>query len=208
MRLHSSASSSDKDLPYANRWAEISFDKDRFSIKDNCGGIPVELARESAFRMGRIDKEIDKNIQTVGVYGIGMKRAIFKLGRDAAIQSTTANEKFTVQIDKAWMDDDHAWTIPILIGQSDLDEPGTHITVKALREEVARLFSNETDFDTELKRAISAYYGLIIEKGFTVRVNGETIQSTQTGLLVENADFSSSTGIMPYIYHVEQDGRR
>jgi len=206
MRLHSTTSSASLDMPYANRWAEITFNKSHFSIKDNCGGIPVGLAQESAFRMGRIDKEIDKDIQTVGVYGIGMKRAIFKLGRDAHIQSTTSSDKFTVKINKAWMEDDQAWKIPILIGQSDLQDPGTHISVTELRNEVGRLFSNETDFETELKKAISAYYGLIIEKGFTVRVNGETIQSTLTGLLVENADFGSSAGIMPYIYHVEKDG--
>ncbi|MGB8261643.1 MAG: ATP-binding protein [Terracidiphilus sp.] len=200
------ASPSVADTTYRGRWAEIEFDRNRFSIKDNCGGIPVDIARHSAFRMGRTDRNLDKDIPTVGVYGIGMKRAIFKLGRDAAVESMHQTEKFTVKIDRGWMENDQAWTIPISIGTADLTEPGTHIVVQELREEVSRLLSNETDFVTDLKNAISDYYGLIIEKGFTVRVNGDPIQFTQNGLLVEDLAFNNSAGIMPYVYHAEKDG--
>src|SRR5450759_573712 len=37
--------------PYRGYWTKIDFDKDTFSITDNCGGIPWDL-HEYAFRMG------------------------------------------------------------------------------------------------------------------------------------------------------------
>ena len=32
---------------------QITFDHERFIIQDNCGGIPLDLARDHAFRFGR-----------------------------------------------------------------------------------------------------------------------------------------------------------
>ena len=64
------------DKPYTGSWAKITFAKDSFSIEDNCGGIPWELS-EYAFRMGRDPGRGPDTAGVVGVYGIGMKRAIF-----------------------------------------------------------------------------------------------------------------------------------
>ena len=71
------------DKPYTGRYAHITFGQDQFCIEDNCGGIPIATARDYAFRMGR---PVDANVPpkgTIGVYGIGMKRAIFKMGQHA-----------------------------------------------------------------------------------------------------------------------------
>ena len=65
------------EKPYDGFNAKIMFDENSFSISDNCGGIPWKL-HDYAFRMGKDPKDRDPNLQTIGVYGIGMKRAIFK----------------------------------------------------------------------------------------------------------------------------------
>ena len=59
------------NTPYLGYKALITFDQDRFSIVDNCGGIDTDLAETYAFRMGRKDAERDHDLPTVGVYGIG-----------------------------------------------------------------------------------------------------------------------------------------
>src|SRR5258708_35528764 len=65
-----------KKGPYAGFWAEIEFTKDSFTISDNCGGIPWTL-HDYAFRMGRMPGGRANAPGSVGVYGIGMKRALF-----------------------------------------------------------------------------------------------------------------------------------
>ena len=57
----------------------IEVKSDRFSIHDNCGGISLDDAVEYAFTFGRQEKALTENY-SIGVYGIGMKRAIFKNG--------------------------------------------------------------------------------------------------------------------------------
>ena len=92
--LRSAKTPTDPDKPYAGYFAELSFAGDRFSIKDNCGGISNDV-RDSAFRLGRPPMDhTDENLPTVGTYGIGMKRAIFKLGYDCLIESHTATSGF------------------------------------------------------------------------------------------------------------------
>jgi hypothetical protein len=39
--------------PYEGYYAEITLDKSKFTIVDNCGGIPRNIAEDYAFRMGK-----------------------------------------------------------------------------------------------------------------------------------------------------------
>src|SRR5581483_9558264 len=73
--------------PYEGFKAAITLEKDYFSIEDNCGGIPIKVAQDTAFALGRPTTPIDAPTATVGIYGIGMKRAIFKLGSEALVES-------------------------------------------------------------------------------------------------------------------------
>lgn len=59
----------------------IDTSSDSFRITDNCGGMSLTEAVDHAFSFGRqaADRTDDYSI---GVYGIGMKRAVFKLGED------------------------------------------------------------------------------------------------------------------------------
>ena len=50
---------------------------ERFSIRDNCGGMTLDDAVEHAFSFGRrASQELEE--YSIGVYGIGMKRAVFQ----------------------------------------------------------------------------------------------------------------------------------
>src|ERR1700688_3958157 len=57
---------------------DIETDDGHFEIRDNCGGVPVNLARNYAFRFGR-PTEMAATPHSVGQFGVGMKRALFKL---------------------------------------------------------------------------------------------------------------------------------
>ena len=86
-------------------WAHITFNEDRFVIEDNCGGIPWDLAKNYAFCLGRPKESDPTKPGTIGVVGIGMKRAIFKLGRDCLVHSNHKNDAFLVTIPPAWFGD-------------------------------------------------------------------------------------------------------
>src|SRR6266545_4549677 len=75
----------------------IRFDSSEFRIEDTCGGITIEEAANEVFRFGKVKP--DRAHTGLGVYGIGMKRAVFKLGRMIAVESSTDQEEFLVEID-------------------------------------------------------------------------------------------------------------
>jgi hypothetical protein len=135
-----------KEKPYEGFWAELSFSPEGFSIRDNCGGIADDV-RDSAFRLGRPrHSKTDKDLPTVGTYGIGMKRAIFKLGYTCLIETHTKTTGFAVNISKTWLQSEDTWNIPVH-ELSAGHKVGTFIKVTNLREDVKDAFGGPTGFD-------------------------------------------------------------
>lgn len=87
--------------PYKGFYAEIEFKDSTFSISDNCGGIPWDQ-HKYAFRMGRSNDRKDV-AGTVGAYGIGMKRAIFKMGQQCLISTQNGDNSYEVEITPKWI---------------------------------------------------------------------------------------------------------
>jgi hypothetical protein len=83
--------------------ATITFDKSHFMIHDNCGGIPWDL-HDYAFRLGApADQPKKKKLPMVGVYGIGMKRAVFKIGEHCLITTRHDPDSYEVEITPDWL---------------------------------------------------------------------------------------------------------
>lgn len=76
---------------------DISISGNEFSITDNCGGFPLDSAKNYAFRFGRPDNApLIHN--SVGRFGIGMKRALFKIGKEFYVESQTKENHFCVNV--------------------------------------------------------------------------------------------------------------
>jgi hypothetical protein len=193
----SSASEKKRPKPYDGYWARIHLSKAEFRIEDNCGGIPRETAKTVAFRMGKPADEPNEKLPTVGLYGIGMKRAIFKMGRDATVRSRTASEAFEVAIAADWLDNDGSWDLALKDLPTD-GTVGTTITVKKLREEVADTRSETASFIEEFKRKLGTHYSFIIHKGFQVKVNDVDITPAPLRFLM--ARDLKGDAIAPYVY--------
>lgn len=178
--------------PYGSYWANISIDKDCFTIEDNCGGIPW-ANREYAFKLGRPAGRQTNDDSTIGTYGIGMKRAMFKMGEHATVYTKTNDTAYKVIIDKPWLTEE-SWELPIKVEGNELSESGTKIVVTELLPGVSAQFI-DNDFMKDLKKQISSLYAFILAKGFCVKVNGKTIKGRPTRLI-----FSEETNIKPYIY--------
>jgi hypothetical protein len=187
---------------YNDFWAKISISQDSFEIKDNCGGIPRDVAEAKAFRMGR-EAGSDNNLPTVGIYGIGMKRAIFKIGKQAVILSNHKDSRFAVNIPEDWADRKE-WNFPIVEGtvnDNENEEKGTTITIKQLTEGVYEQWSPNyiESYIVDLISSIKNSYSLIIEKGFKIYINGKEV----SGLPVQLLAAKSGGGMLPYMFKKE-----
>src|ERR1700720_1786644 len=195
--------------PYTGRYAHITFDENQFCIEDNCGGIPIGTAREYAFRMGRpVGGEAPKK-GTIGVYRIGMKRAIFKMGQHCIVHSHTSEKTFEVEIDNAWLKNDKRWRLKDRPASPTLQSYGTKVTVTELRPGIKEQFAKGSHFEKEVfPRAVQSAYSFLIAKGFEVRVNGTEIKAERPSLLWEfpGPEKQSESKIRPYVYQATIDG--
>lgn len=160
--------------PYKGLYCELTFSHDVFEIKDNCGGIPADRI-DAALKLGRDDLSIDNDIPTIGMYGIGMKRSIFKISADSTVISKSSTATTRVNYDKAWMDPNNPkWTLDLHETDPDPNDHGVTIIANELWPNISRTFSSKSFFD-DLVRTISRYYAYVIEKGFLIVVNGKKI---------------------------------
>jgi hypothetical protein len=203
--IHRSSKQLPSEKPYSGFYAEIEFNKDSFSIHDNCGGIPWEL-HDFAFRMGRPKERIDERNGTVGTYGIGMKRALFKIGQECLIVTKNKTDSYEVEITSDWLDDETNWHIPVRKAKKPLNDDGTTIVVGKLHPGVSSLFGpDQKSFERDFFEDVSSHYAFIIEKGFEIKVNGTTVPGKPTELIFDtNSDKTKS--IRPYIFEGEYEG--
>ncbi|EKN6222157.1 ATP-binding protein [Yersinia enterocolitica] len=191
---------------YKNYHANITLNENEFIIEDNCGGISKELAMNYAFRLGRPNDRKTENMPTIGIYGIGMKRAMFKLGYSSEVFTKTEDEEFVVRITPEWLGDDKNWDLTLEDEHSNLDTPGTKIIVRSLRDNVSRLLGDTVLFQSDLRKSISHHYSIIIEKGFKVSINNIPVKPAITSLLFDESSLHKADGIFPYVYENNVDG--
>ncbi len=201
-----------QSLPYAKFNTVLNLDKRSFSIRDNCGGIPRENAEKYAFRLGRPSDMPPERLPTVGVYGIGMKRAMFKIGRSSKVTTVHAGNAYQVAISSQWMDSDQDWDLPI----KDLNATqvpgelkgtnGTLIEIGHLKQDVAQEFDPQaSNFIETLRATIATHYSYIIHKGFAIDFNGAKVRPKALALLVSDQK-QSKDRIEPFVYHAKKDG--
>jgi hypothetical protein len=130
--LRQAAAPANVKAPYKGFRAQIIATSEKFELTDNCGGIPREIALNSAFRLGRT-AAADEKLATVGMYGIGMKRALFKMGRHSTVLSQPDGAAYVVDIPPAWLDND-VWNLELQETEETLNQNGTRILVRELND--------------------------------------------------------------------------
>lgn len=200
----------DSKKPYEGYWAKITATPKKFEISDNCGGIPEKIARESAFMLGRPDLDRDADLETVGMYGIGMKRAIFKMGRSCVVASNPTSGRYEVRIPPEWLEEDDNWNLELVKCPKKGAPLGTTIRVTDLYDGIKRQFDEaDSPFITGLTKEISRHYSLILGRGFKVTVNGTQIKPANLTILSpDELGASKGPAIEPYVFVGEFDGVR
>jgi len=166
----------------------VTFNNNEFVIEDNCGGIPLNTAANYAFRFGRPKTVESGNAETTGIFGIGMKRALFKLGNYFSIHSITKTTEFELNLDvKEWLEkDDDEWDFNFSSYKENMDNSeeliGTKIVVKNLNLEIAEELNTE-EFEKEVIEHIQRRVGLDIAYGIQITVNDKSLIGNNISLI-------------------------
>lgn len=171
---------------YDGLWVRVICEKNLFKISDNCGGMSVDLARNYAFRFGRPDG-MKKLPHSVGQFGVGMKRALFKLGSNFKVESLTKNSRFVVEEDvKKWKEDKETWHFNFKELEEDIkvpkDNQGTTIIVQPLDADVSTQFALQ-NFQKKLFDEMTAAHQVSVDKKLAISLNGIPLQSRPAQLL-------------------------
>lgn len=157
-------------------WVKITCDAERFVIEDNCGGIDINTARQYAFRFGR-DPSMKPTPNSIGQFGVGMKRALLRFGRVFLIESNSEHDHFGVLIDvDEWLRKTE-WNFHFeSMGPRSQNSLGTKITVERLTHDAATRFPTE-EFSIALKNAIEKKQAEYLERGLSIWIGNSLIAS-------------------------------
>ena len=146
---------------------DIAIASDSVRISDSAGGIDPDLIADDVFRLGRPPAQ---GTSTLGVYGIGLKRAVFKMGRRISVSSWHPKGAFEVQYTPTWLDDDTNWTLPVRRLPKG-ERYGTTILVQELYPEISMRVS-EPELLRKLHASLSETYSLFLQRLVSVHLNG------------------------------------
>jgi hypothetical protein len=160
-----------------NKKVEITVSKEKFVIRDNCGGIKQTDAESYAFRFGRTEDNPGSQ-HSVGQFGVGLKRTLFKIGEDFKIISRHSDSWFEVKVNVPEWIKTPVWEFDLTpINRDREDQPlGTEIIVTSLRKSTSDQFSLNT-FAREIIDEISRSHFKSIKNGLKVLVNEEEVGS-------------------------------
>ncbi len=140
----------------------------QIKVVDTCGGIPRKRAMEDIFCFGHSGDQVGK----LGAYGVGMKRALFKIGNKFHIVSRTPSEGFDVSLELDKWAKDEEWRVPITFieGASSEKKAGTSITVTELHDEVS-LRIKEGGVPANILSDAASTYPFFLGQCVTLRIN-------------------------------------
>ncbi|QBO59353.1 ATP-binding protein [Chryseobacterium salivictor] len=169
---------------------DIKLGKTYFSIEDNGYGMEAEVARTTAFNFGKSENHnlIDNSI---GQFGIGMKRAFFKIGNKIQVKSTSPKSKFEIDIDvQEWLKDKETWQYSFKEDtlQEDIKNPpsktGFRVKISELSNDSELSFNDKT-FEDQLIKEIQYEHMLNINKGLVIKINDFILKTTPIDLVFD-----------------------
>ena len=160
----------------------INFSKEKIIIQDYCGGIKKEKIYNRVFRFGLSTEHRGK---TIGVFGIGMKRAIFKMGKNILIESDDGENYFAVRIDEKWLNDEKNWELDFEKEEETKGTPFTKITITELYPNITEELN--TFFEKQLMKRIKDTHSIFIELNVLIKVNGCSIDPYEFKFLYDDA---------------------
>ena len=108
---------------------KITLDKvqQTITVEDNAGGLPKS---ELSYIVGPGQTGTNPTDETIGIFGVGTKRAVVALAQDIRIKTRHGKEKtYQVDLNDDWLEDDD-WTLPVY----EVDEIPSGTTIVQLQK--------------------------------------------------------------------------
>lgn len=169
-------------------YVDITAKNNIFEINDNCGGIDINIARNYAFRFGRpAEYKIEKH--SIGQFGIGMKRAFFKIGNFISVKSVSKKSNFAMNIDVKKWQKQKKWDFEFSSQNEHklvkpLSKTGTQIKIEDLNDDSKTSFIR-SQFIQELRDEIAYEHLYSIENGLKIMINGVEIKPPNLKLIYD-----------------------
>lgn len=156
---------------------KVAISSNKVSIEDNASGIDFKSAMNEVFRFGH-SREYHNKRDRLSVYGIGMKRALFKIGKDVSIVSDheTGGFSLNLAVDEWENDPSTPWVLPIA-KRPPASKTGTRITITDLNSEISTRIA-DPKFIRTLMDKMSKVYSYFIGRVVQIFVNGEKVPRT------------------------------
>jgi len=156
-------------LSYKGHKIELDVSTSLITILDNCHGISRSEFENSTFIIGE-RSAIDYSI---GFYGIGLKRALLKLGNKYDIVSDDGSDNISFQADRKTLSQSKTTAIASVNSSS-----GTHsfkIEISDLDKEIKDIISDK-QWMYALREKIVRRYGIILQKGLALKFDGKLLK--------------------------------
>lgn len=165
----------------------ITINKDEFIIRDNCGGFSLDVATNFAFMFGRPPESGHNVKHSVGRFGVGMKRALFKIGKFFEVETKHEDDHFQVSVDvNSWNSRPNEWFFEYTIITPEtnniLGEDGTFIKVTKLNKDVIYEFFSDI-FLTNLKAEIERTLSFSLDKNLSIMLNHIPLKKSGLSML-------------------------
>jgi len=118
----------------------ISMHSNSFEIWDSCGGIKIDHVIKEVFKFGVTDVR-DKD--TLGVYGIGLKRSMFKIGKIITFESDDLLKYFKIIINLNEWENSPDWKHEFDEVSESTGEAFTRIVIHSLNEDISLDFAKD-----------------------------------------------------------------
>lgn len=165
-----SQSSNDKELTlpssYNNYEINISVTEKNIIVSDNCHGIEEDLLTEKAFRLGAKHQQ---NF-SIGMYGMGLVRAFWKLGNTLKVQTDNGVNKFDLIAKRSDILANDNPIIPATKTSSSGDILNI-VAIESLHSNTLKDINN-TAWQNSFFKHVSKVFGICISKGLKINVNG------------------------------------
>lgn len=142
---------------------ELDATQQRITVSDDAGGLKRD---DLSFIIGPGQSGSNDQDHTIGIFGVGTKRAIVALAQDIKIRTRYSKEKtYQIEFDDGWLSEQDDWVLPVY-QVNDIEEGRTIVELQRLRKIL------DAESQSRLIDHLSAVYAHFIkQKDISLSVN-------------------------------------